>query len=132
MPLSVMLLRLSNDGPDVAILHRALESLSRRVDVDERRRRLFGPATEALLRELQAQSGLPTTGICETAVRPAAAAGAAGRRSRRNGLHHHVAAADEHVRVGAHLHAAEEHAPGGRRRVGGHGTRHRPRRARGS
>ncbi len=67
-----MILRLSTSplsfatrGDDVAQLQRALQSLGRDVPADERNDRVMGPGTVAVVKALQADLGVPATGVVD-------------------------------------------------------------------
>ncbi|MEO8554798.1 MAG: carboxypeptidase-like regulatory domain-containing protein, partial [Kofleriaceae bacterium] len=63
MPIPATPLRRNDRGPAVAALHRTFEILNRKIDQRERDTRVYGAATEALVREYQTQSGAPVTGV---------------------------------------------------------------------
>jgi hypothetical protein len=63
MPIPAAPLRRGDRGAAVADLHRTLEAINRVVDKTERAGRIFGGATEGLLREFQKQAALPVTGV---------------------------------------------------------------------
>jgi hypothetical protein len=69
MPIPAAPLRLGDRGDAVADLHRTLEAIKRSVDPKEREAQVFGPATEALLRKLQDQSGILVTGVYDDDTR---------------------------------------------------------------
>src|SRR5688572_8144783 len=69
MPIPATPLRRGDRGAAVADLHRTLEAMSRPVEPGERAAMTFGGATEDLLRELQAQSGIEVTGVFDDATR---------------------------------------------------------------
>jgi len=71
VPIPASPLHLGDHGVIVADLHRTFESLNRTIDQGERDRRIFGPVTEALLREYQTQSALPATGVFDADTRTA-------------------------------------------------------------
>jgi hypothetical protein len=55
-------------GADVAELHRRMIVQGIDVPLEERREDHFGPGTEVMIRELQARSGLATTGVLDDAT----------------------------------------------------------------
>lgn len=63
MPIPAAPLRRGDRGTAVAQLHRTLEAIGRTIDQAERDARIFGPATEAVLSELQTQSAIKVTGV---------------------------------------------------------------------
>ncbi|MFF9120455.1 neuraminidase-like domain-containing protein [Streptomyces massasporeus] len=63
MPVPAAPLRLGDRGEAVAQLHRTLEAIKRVIDPKERDARVFGGATEAVLRKLQEQSAIRVTGV---------------------------------------------------------------------
>jgi len=63
MPIPAAPLRRGDSGPAVAQLHRTLEAINRTIEPQERDARVFGGATEEVLRKFQDQSGLPSTGM---------------------------------------------------------------------
>jgi len=69
MPIPPAPLRRGDRGPLVAALHRTLESLNRKIDQTERDRRIFGMATEEVIRAFQGQAALPVTGVFDDATR---------------------------------------------------------------
>jgi len=69
MPIPAAPLRAGDRGDAVGWLHRTLEAINRVVDRQERDARLFGPSTEAVLRKLQEQSGIPATGVFDDDTR---------------------------------------------------------------
>jgi hypothetical protein len=65
MSISAFPLRLGDRGDTVADLHRTLELLQLPIDQGERDRRVFGPATQAVLRDLQTKCAIAVTGILD-------------------------------------------------------------------
>jgi hypothetical protein len=59
MPIPAPPLRVGDRGDAVARLRRTLEAIKRAVDAKERDVRVFGGATEVVLRNLQEQSAIP-------------------------------------------------------------------------
>src|SRR5215204_2933257 len=66
MPIPAAPLRRGDRGPTVAQLHRTLEAINRAIDPRERDARIFGGATEGVLRKLQEQSAIPVTGVFDS------------------------------------------------------------------
>ena len=66
MPIPVPPLQRGDRGEAVAQLHRTLEAIGRPVDPKERKTRVFGGGTEAVLRKLQGDSAIPVTGVFDT------------------------------------------------------------------
>jgi Neuraminidase-like domain/Putative peptidoglycan binding domain len=66
MPIPAAPLHRNDRGSAVAQLHRTLEALNWPIDPQERDARLFGEATEVVLRTLQESSGIPVTGVFDT------------------------------------------------------------------
>jgi Tc toxin complex TcA C-terminal TcB-binding domain/Neuraminidase-like domain/Putative peptidoglycan binding domain len=61
-------LSLGLQGDDVARLQRALQTLGRNVPLAETQANLFGPSTTAVLKALQADLGMPATGVVDAAT----------------------------------------------------------------
>ena len=71
MPIIAITLRRGDRGGAVTALHRSLESLGHTVEPSERDMRVFGEATEAIIRDLQERASLPGDGVCNEPARAA-------------------------------------------------------------
>src|SRR5215210_4529526 len=68
LQISTSQLSFGTQGDDVARVHRAMQALGRSVPVAETASRVLGSGTVAVLKALQADLGVPATGVVDAAT----------------------------------------------------------------
>ena len=68
LEISAVQLSFGTQGDDVARVHQAIQALGRDIPIAERAKCALGAETVAVLKALQAELGLPATGIVDVAT----------------------------------------------------------------